>query len=187
MLRKYWKWIVCGVIFVMLAILSGAFVAYYNRGVGSETLMQALHYIESGAIPDETEEFRRNVDLLKKAETSQLVLGAYKNLSSNNGVTYDSAMVLKGDGTYSYALTVGNETLHKTYQHSGRWWVEGNVFHTILIDGDLFLASPSTRDKMTPMREIIVESGENSIKLKAHFSSEPTVFERVAEVGGGAE
>jgi hypothetical protein len=181
MLKKRWKLIVLSIVCAAAAIGAGAFAAFYSRSVGSEGLMQALNYIESGALTDETAEFSRNVETMRSAPTANVQAGAYKNVTTVGNVTYDTAMVLKNDGSYNYAMTVGNSALHKTYQHSGRWWVEGNVFNSVMTEGDLFLAPPAARDRSTPMREIIVESGDTSLKLRAHYSVEPVLFQRVVE------
>lgn len=175
-LRKKWKIVLVVALAVPLFIFVGVFASFYGRAVENENLLNALKYIESGSMPDPTPAFKARVEMLKGGGGQSVAVGAYKNVSQHAGITYDSAMVLKGDGSYSFAMSVGDGRVHKTYQHFGKWWVEGSVFSTVLLGGDDFLASPEARDMKTAMHEIIVESGEGRLVLQAHYNSEPVVF-----------
>lgn len=179
--RKSMK-VLCAFFLGLLVIFFGVFMAFYAKQQSSDVYLGTLEYIESGAIPDESADFARKADLMAEDAPANVPLGVYKNFSVNNGIQYDTVLLLKKDSAFEFAMTVGNGQLHKTYKYSGRWWVEGGVFKTILVDGDLFLASPKARDRMTAMREIILKSEGDELVLLAHYNKEPVVFKRIGEV-----
>lgn len=174
--------VLCAFFLGLLVIFLGVFFAFYTKQQSSEVYLQTLKYIESGSIPDESEDFANKADLMAEDQVVEVPLGIYKNLSVHNGIQYDTVLALKKDAVFDFAMTVGNGTLHKTYKYSGRWWVEGSVFKTILVDGDLFLASPKARDRATAMREIILKSDGDELVLLAHYNREPVTFKRIEEV-----
>lgn len=175
-LSKKWFLALIGLLVVCLSLFVGSFFAFKQKVVSGEAFYQALSYIERGEVGEETAEFRQKVALMEGAQPIVIKLGAYKSVVTHNGVVYDTALVLKKDAAYEFAMTVGNGVMHKTYQHSGRWWVKGQVFKSIITEGDLFLAPPSARDRSTEMNEIILKADEHELVMQAHFNAEPVVF-----------
>lgn len=152
-----------------LLLVGGAMVAWVMYTRDSQQLTQALKHVESGAIENEPEGYKAQVALDLTQPMAQLLPGVYSNLTRYDSVIYNAVLLLKTDGTYDYALTVGNERVHKRYGHRGRWWVQGKVFHTVLLDGDFFLTAPEARNRATAARERIVSSSADQLTLQAHY------------------
>lgn len=160
---------------VMLMLALGAFVAATLHVKDGQDLQNALTHIESGAIKNEEPQWIAVITEALNQQSSRVQPGMYSNVTTLGAVTYNSVLYLKVDGNYEYALTVGNERVHKRYSHNGRWWIQGKVLHTILLTGDMFLTSPAQRDKVTPARELIVDADAAQLTLKAHYGA-PVVF-----------
>jgi len=179
-LRRFLKPLLIALV-VLLAIAGGVVVAYMPYVTNSNALQAALQHIESGAVPDEPAEY---VQLMERESAIkpdlQLKPGTYSNLTTINEVTYNAVLSLQDGGKYEYALTVGTPRVYKLYKHSGRWWVDGRVIHTVLAEGDSILAAPAARDKRTPSRERIVDMGPDHITLQAHYGG-PVRFTRVEQ------
>lgn len=167
-----------GVILVgALFATAGAYYVFFQKANNTASLDQLYSHLESGAIPDEPPAFLEHVAKLEKAQQVIVTPGVYENTISTNGVIFNTVMVLNKDGTYNTAMSVGNGSIHRSYSHSGKWWVEGAVHKTVMLEGDEFLAAPMARDKKTPMNELIVDSGPDHITLLAHFVPDPVRFD----------
>ncbi len=159
-------------------IALGALLAFIPYASDNGALKNALAHVESGAISDEPQAYIDQINRDLQAPTAQVMPATYSSLERFNDVTYNAVLTLKPDGAYDYALTVGNSRVFKLYKHSGKWWVQGAVLHTILLEGDDFLTSPAARDRKTPARERIVESGPDGLLLQAHYGS-PVKFKKI--------
>jgi len=175
------RWVRLALIALGIAALVGigallAFIPYAND---NSSLKAALEHVESGAIPDEPPEYAAIIERDLKAEpAARVVPGTYSSMDTVNEVTYNAVLNLKADGKYEYALTVGNSRVFKLYEHKGKWWVQGKVMNTVMLEGHEFLAAPSARDHKTPSRERILQSDDNSIVLHAHYG-QPVKFDKV--------
>lgn len=159
----------------------GALMAYVSHANDNKSLTAALEHIENGGIPDEPSSYAAAMDRDSKQEPSvSLAPGAYSNTTLMQDVTYRAVLLLKPNGRYDYALTVGNDRVYKMYKHAGLWEVKGQVFQTILEEGDAFLTPPAARDRKTPSRERIVEVGADYVVLQAHYGG-PVKFEKVEQ------
>ena len=155
-------------VFVLAAL--GALIAYLPHATDNEALKSALAHVESGGIPDEPPEYAAEVAKdLQAVPPAQVIPATYSTTNTFNDVTYNAVLSLRPDGSYDYALTVGNSRVFKLYKHTGKWWVEGKVLHTILLEGDDFLTAASARDRKTPARERIIESSADVMVLQAHY------------------
>ncbi len=158
---------------IVVLVMIGVVLAMIPRASDSNALQAALTHVESGSIPDETPEFAKMVESESKVTPDlKIEPGTYTHVATVNGVAYTVALILHDGGKYEYALQVGNERVHKTYSHSGRWWIDGKVLHTVLTQGDKFLTAPASRDSATPSRERIVHLGQGGFTLKAHYGPE---------------
>lgn len=168
------------VLAVILMLLVGALIAWTLYTRDNQQLTQSLQQVESGAIADEPEDYRAIIARDLEQKIAPVLSGVYSNLTQLNAVTYNAVLYLKPNGNYDYALTVGNARVHKRYGHRGRWWVQGRVLHTVLLEGDAFLTSPASRNRVTPARERIMDSSKEQIILQAHYGPAVT-FLRVPE------
>jgi len=171
--RRPRRWLRFLLISVGLACLValGALLAFIPHATDNGSLKNALEHVESGAIPDEPQAYINQVESDLKATPAQVLPATYSSLDTFNDVTYNAVLTLKPDGAYDYALTVGNSRVFKLYKHSGKWWVQGRVLHTVLLDGDEFLTAPAARDRKTPARERIIESSPDGLLLQAHYGA----------------
>jgi hypothetical protein len=156
-----------GAIVLLLAV--GFFISWISYARGNQELVKTLQYVEQGSIPNEPASYREQVRQHLDAPSAGVLPGAYSNLTRMRSVTYNAVLVLKPDGKYDYALSVGNDRVLKRYGHKGVWWIQGKVLHTILLEGDAFLASPETRDRVTPARELILDASPGQLTLQAHY------------------
>lgn len=177
--KPRWRsWLLRGLVAIVV-LGAGAVAALYPQVSESQRLKAVLERIEAGTIQDEPPEFAQVLQRETAQPTAQLLPGVYSHQATHGGVQYNAVMTLAQDGRYDYALTVGTERVHKLYRHSGRWWVEGRVFNTVLLDGDAFLTNPAARDRKTPSRERVVESSDKQLVLQAHFTPTPVVFNKI--------
>ena len=139
-------------------------------------LTQALRTIESGQLPDEDDAFKTAVARALGEAPIPLEPATYVHLSKHAGVTYNAALQLAKDGRYDYVLTVGTNRVHKLYSHKGRWWLQGRVLHTVLLEGDAFLTPPASRDRVTPARSLIVAAPATPDKLTLRATYGPEVL-----------
>ncbi len=162
----------------LVLLVVGAMTPWVLYTRANDELTQALKHVEAGAIPNEPDSY---ADVLRgdlKQSTAQVLAGAYSNITQMGAVTYNAVLVFKPDGNYDYALSVGNGRVHKRYGHRGLWWVQGRVLHTVLVDGDAFLAAPESRNHVRPSRERILDSSAEQLTLQAHYGP-PVSFQRV--------
>jgi len=165
-----------------LVLFAGAFTAWYFFARANMNLVNTLQYIESGSIPDPPQPFLDSVkQALDEPSLNPTLPGVYTFLREQGGVTFNAVLVLGTDGLYQYALTVGNVRVHKLFKHSGRWWVQGRVFHTILVDGDRFLVPPTARDSKTPSRHLMSSIDGTALTLQSS-TGEPVTYKRDASI-----
>lgn len=166
------RWLRVSLIVVGFLVLIGvgAFLAFIPYAADNDALKTALKHVESGSIPDEPPDYVLQIEKDLKADPpAQIIPATYSSIDSYHDVTYNAVISLKPDGSYDYALTVGNSRVFKLYKHTGKWWVQGKVLNSILLKGDAFLTEPAARDRKTPSRERIIESSANEIVLQAHY------------------
>ena len=178
-LKNHWGKLLLGIFALLMAVTAGAVYAYYQRITQNQQLYSALAYIESGNFAPEPDEYFARAAKLKGGDKAKITMGAYSNVTQVNGLMYNPVLVLKNDGTYDYALTVGDGLTHKTYGHKGRWWVDGYVLNTVLLSGDEFLVDAKYRDKMREQSEIITSVGDDYLELQAPYSRTPVRFQLV--------
>lgn len=167
--RKWLRYAGIGLTMVILACI-GAVIALVPYANDNNSLKSALAHIERGSVPDEPADYAALMEKERAAAPpAQVIPGSYSSLDAVHDVAYNAVLNLKPDGAYDYALTVGNDRVFKLYKHTGKWWVEGRVLHTILLEGDAFLTAPAARDRKTPSREHIIESSPDAITLQAHY------------------
>jgi hypothetical protein len=165
---------------VVVLLMLGVIVAWALHARDTQQLTQSLQQVEQGVIPNEPPSYRETITRDLEQSIAPVLPGVYTNLTQISAVTYNAVLLLKPDGQYDYALTVGNDRLHKRYGHRGRWWVQGRVLHTVLLEGDAFLTAPASRNRVTPARERIMSSSKEQITLQAHYGPAVT-FLRVPE------
>lgn len=160
------KYLIIAVSFLLF--LAGGFAVWANYVDANRQLSESLTFIEKGATVNEPAAYKTVIADALRRPIAPILPGVYTNLMKNGSITYNSVLKLQGDGIYDYALSVGNGRVYKRYGHHGRWWVEGHVLHTILLNGDAFLAAPESRDKVTPGREQILSVTPDTLILKGH-------------------
>ncbi len=161
-----------------VVLLIGAFTAWFPYFRDSANLVAALQTLEAGNIPDPSEDFKVSVaKALSQEPLTSTLPGVYTYLHESAGVTFNAVVVLGADGRYQYALTVGNDRVHKLFRHTGRWWMQGRVFHVVLIDGDRFLVPPSARDGKTPSLYLMSSKDTKTLTLQG-TNGEPMTYQR---------
>ena len=166
------------VVVATFVLLAGAFTAWYFYARSSANLVAALQSIESGNIPDPSQTFKDSVaQALVEPPLAPTNPGVYTFLQIRDGVTFNAVIVLGADGRYQYALTVGNDRVHKLFKHVGRWWVQGRVFHAVLIDGDRLLVPPSARDGKTPTVYLMSSSDSKALTIQG-TTGDPVTYQR---------
>lgn len=155
----------------LVLLIVGGLASWIPYARENQQLVQALKYVEQGAIPDEPADYKAELQRDLDQPSAGVLPGVYSNLTHMDAVTYNAVLVLKPDGNYDYALSVGNDRVHKRYGHRGRWWVQGRVLHTVLLEGDSFLTAPQARNHVTPARERIVDDSVGQLTLQAHYGS----------------
>ena len=177
-MKKKWIQGIVIAMTILFFMLLGGFGHFFTKAKSTQALEQTLLSLEKGMIPEESSDFKARLEPALKAEPFKFQLGGYTNTTVANGITYNTALVFKADGTYEYAMNVGSDRVYKTYKHAGRWWTQGRVLHTVLLAGDAFLVSPSSRDKATPSRELIIDASDSHMSLQAPYSRTPVRFEK---------
>lgn len=152
-----------------LVFFGGGLAVWINYTDANRQLTESLAFVEKGTIVDEPVAYKKVMAAALVQPTAPVLPGVYANLTVIGSITYNAVLKLQGDGVYDYALSVGNGRVYKRYAHRGRWWVEGNVLHTILVSGDQFLTAPESRDKVTPAREQILAVTPDMLTLQAHY------------------
>lgn len=176
-----WRRLLLRLLMALLAILVlliGAFTAWFFYARDTANLVTTLQQLEAGNIPEPSATFKESIAIaLNEKPLTPTLPGVYTFLQETGGVTYNAVIVLGADGRYQHALTVGNERVHKMFKHTGRWWMQGRVFHAVLIDGDRFLVPPSARDGKTPSLYLMSSKDTKTLTLQG-TNGEPITYQR---------
>jgi hypothetical protein len=177
---KNWTWLRWLGLLVCIAI--GLILGYgymlTERAGDSLRITRVADILEQGGIKDPSQQDRA-MWLQRAAKALRAVTpGAYKHVSVHSGVTYEAILILGANGSYSYALSIGVGNARRAYTHAGRWWVQGEVLHTLLLTGHDFLTYPAARDRQTPAQAAIEEVSTEHLLLKSHYGS-AVRFERI--------